>query len=166
MRKLILIPLILTALLALAACGGGGSSSSSGGTEGTTTADTPESAWADEVTEVFSEFENKVSAQLTEEISSASSPALLKPLYATYSVDLSVLGNKLENTEATKACVALREKMVGYVREVAELTEKLGSSGKYAKLDETAYAVKVAEQGQHIDKVGRKLGTLTTDPSC
>ncbi len=168
MRKLIFASLLLLTVLALAACGGGGSSSS---TESTVTegagmpeeAATPETAWAKEVKGVMNEFENSVSAQLTEEISTASSQNLLEPLYATYAVDLAVLSRKLDKTEPPKACVALHQKVVKLTKEAAELTKKLSEQ---KKLSQTAYAILVTEEGQRFNKIGQELGQLTLKPKC
>jgi len=160
-RKLAIIPLLLLAVLALAACGGGGSSGAASTTSSTLAS--PEGAWAKELTGVMTEFENKVSARLTEQISESSSQPLLEPLYATYSVDLFVLSKKLGKTEAPKACVALRKRMVDLTREVAALTEELGHQ---SHLSPEKYAVKVGRQGLKIDKIGHQLGQLTANPSC
>ena len=168
MRKLIFASLLLLAVVALAACGGGGSSSS---TESTVTegagmpeeAATPEAAWAKEVKDVMDEFENSVSAQLTEEISSAGSQNLLEPLYATYAVDLAVLSRKLDKTEPPKECAALHAKMIKLTKEAAELTKNLGEQ---SKLSQTAYAIKVTEEGQRFNKIGQELGQLTLKPKC
>jgi hypothetical protein len=175
-RKSLFIPLLLVAILALAACGGGGSSSSSqtatpseeapnegGAAEEPAKAATPEEAWAKEVTDVMSEFENKVAANLTEEIHTSTSQPHLEPLYSTYSTNLSVLGNKLESTDAKGACVAVRAQMVKDVREVAALTKTLASD---RKLNPEQYAAKGYTQGQKIDKIGHHLGTLTLEPKC
>jgi hypothetical protein len=164
-RKLFFASLLLLSVLALAACGGGGSSSGSGSTESTVTAGagTPEGAWAKEVKGVMSEFENSVSAQLTEEISTAQSQNLLEPLYATYAVDLAVLSRKLDKTKAPKQCAALHTKMVGLTKEAAELTKKLGEQ---SKLSQTEYSFKVTEEGQRFNKIGEQLGKLTLKPKC
>lgn len=165
MRKLAFTSLFLLAVLALAACGGGGSSSSgsSSGSSTAETAATPETAWAKEVKGVMNEFENSVSAQLTEEISTASSQNLLEPLYATYAVDLAVLSRKLDKTEPPKACAALQKKMVSLTKEAAELTKTLSEQ---SKLSQTAYAIKVTEEGQRFNKIGQQLGQLTLKPKC
>lgn len=171
MRKLTLAALLLVAVLALAACGGGGSSSSGGTTGGPTaaasepaeSAASPEAAWAKEITDVMSEFENKVSARITEQIHTSTSQQHLEPLYATYSINLSVLGNKLEATKAPKACVATREQMVGDTRKVAALTKELGHQ---PKLSPEQYAAKAYELGLKFDKLGHHLGGLTAEPTC
>jgi hypothetical protein len=160
-RKLALIPLFLLTVLVLAACGGGSSSSS--GSSTTEAAATPETAWAKEVKGVMNEFENSVSAQLTEEISTASSQNLLEPLYATYAVDLAVLSRKLDGTEPPKECVALHEKMVKLTKEAAEITKKLSEQ---KKLSQTHYAILVTEEGQRFNKIGQELGQLTLKPKC
>jgi hypothetical protein len=160
-RKLALIPLFLLTVLVLAACGGGSSSSS--GSSTTEAAATPETAWAKEVKGVMNEFENSVSAQLTEEISTASSQNLLEPLYATYAVDLAVLSRKLDATEPPKECVALHEKMVKLTKEAAEITKKLSEQ---KKLSQTHYAILVTEEGQRFNKIGQELGQLTLKPKC
>jgi hypothetical protein len=185
-RKTWLLPLLLITALALAACGGGGSSSGSGGStapaaepSGSSSEETPgeeapeeeeaskpaspEEAWAGEVTEVMTEFENEVSANLTEQIHTSTSQQHLEPLYSTYSTNLSVLGNKLENTAAKGACVAAREKMVTDVRKVATLTKTLSGD---SKLDPEQYAAKAYNQGLKIEKIGHHLGGLTAEPSC
>jgi len=172
-RKLSLISLLVVAVLALAACGGGGSSGSGGTSGGSTTeegttgegaaAKSPEEAWAKEVTDIMSEFENKVSAQLTELIHTSTAQQHLEPLYATYSVNLEVLANKLEGTKAPAACVAVRKKMVDITREVAVLTKSLSND---AKLNPEQYAAKGYEKGLQIDKLGHALGALTAEPSC
>ncbi len=176
MRKATLISLLLVAVLALAACGGGGSEQlrrvdlgrergeSGGGTaEESTAAASPEEAWANEVTEVMTEFENKVTPTVIEPIHTSTSQAHLEPLYAVYSVDLSVLAKKLEATKAPAACVAKRKKMAAITRQVAVLTKSL--SGQ-SKLNYEGYAAKGYSQGLKIDKLGHKLGALTADPSC
>lgn len=169
MRKPSLIALLLVAVLALAACGGGGSSSSGGTTssgdgagEGTTAA-SPEGAWANEITAVMTEFENKVTPTVIEPIHTSTSQQHLEPLYSVYSVDLSVLAKKLESTKAPAACVAVRKKMAGYTRHVAALTKTLGSD---PKLNAEQYAQKAYEKGLKIDKLGHALGALTAKPHC
>jgi hypothetical protein len=174
-RKATLISLLLVAVLALAACGGGGSSSSGGSTSGgtaesggspaeeSTAAASPEEAWANEVTEVMTEFENKVTPTVIEPIHTSTSQAHLEPLYSVYSVDLSVLAKKLEATKAPAACVANRKKMAAITSQVAALTKSL--SGQ-SKLNYEQYAAKGYSQGLKIDKLGHKLGTLTAEPSC
>lgn len=161
MRKFALISLLLVAVLALSACGGGGSSSS-----GTTTSSgsaSPEAAWAKEITALMSEFENKVSATLTEQINTSTSQPILEPLYVTYSINLSVLAKKLEKTKAPKACVAVRAQMVKYTLQVAALANELGHQ---SHLSPEAYAQKGRELGLKIDKIGRRLGALTAKPKC
>jgi ABC-type glycerol-3-phosphate transport system substrate-binding protein len=165
-RKATFISLLLVAVLALAACGGGGSSSSggSGGSSSTaSSAASPEGAWAEEVTAVMSEFENKVTPTVIEPIHTSTSQQHLEPLYSVYSVDLSVLAKKLEATKAPAACVAVRKKMAADVRQVAVLTKTLGSD---PKLNPEQYAQKAYEKGLKIDKLGHALGTLTAEPSC
>jgi hypothetical protein len=175
-RKATLISLLLVAILALAACGGGGSSSSGGSTSGGSTAESgggtaeestaaasPEEAWANEVTEVMTEFENKVTPTVIEPIHTSTSQAHLEPLYSVYSVDLSVLAKKLEATKAPAACVANRKKMAAITSQVAALTKSL--SGQ-SKLNYEQYAAKGYSQGLKIDKLGHKLGALTAEPSC
>jgi hypothetical protein len=174
-RKATLISLLLLAVLALAACGGGGSSSSGGSTSGgstaesggstaeETTAASPEEAWANEVTEVMTEFENKVTPTVIEPIHTSTSQQHLEPLYSVYSVDLSVLAKKLEATKAPAACVANRKKMAAITSQVAALTKSL--SGQ-SKLNYEQYAAKGYQQGLKIDKLGQKLGALTAEPSC
>jgi hypothetical protein len=176
-RKLTLIPLLIVAVLALAACGGGGSSSS-GGSEttsssggnaagesasGESAAASPEAAWAKEITGIMSEFENKVSAQLTELIHTSTAQEHLEPLYATYSTNLTVLADKLEKTNAPAACVAVRKQMVDTTRKVAALTKSLSGD---SKLNAEQYAAKGYNQGLKIDKLGHQLGALTAKPSC
>ncbi len=169
MRKATLISLLLIAVLALAACGGGGSSSSGGSTSGGSTAEestaaaSPEEAWANEVTEVMTEFENKVTPTVIEPIHTSTSQQHLEPLYGTYSIDLSVLAKKLEGTEAPAACVAVRKKMAADVRQVAVLTKALSSN---PKLNPEQFAQKAYEKGLKIDKLGHALGRLTFEPSC
>lgn len=165
MRKLLITSLLLLSIVALAACGGGSSSSSGSSTSTSTSATpaTPETAWAKEIKGVMSEFENSVSAQLTEEISGAQSQALLEPLYSTYAVDLAVLSRKLDKVEAPKACAAQQKKMVGLTKEAAELTKKLGEQ---SKLNQTEYSFKVTEEGQRFNKIGQQLGQLTLNPQC
>ncbi len=175
MRKATLISLLLLAVLALAACGGGGSSSSGGSTSGGSTAESggstaeetttasPEEAWANEVTEVMTEFENKVTPTVIEPIHTSTSQQHLEPLYSVYSVDLSVLAKKLEATRAPAACVANRKKMAAITSQVAALTKSL--SGQ-SKLNYEQYAAKGYQQGLKIDKLGHKLGALTAEPSC
>ena len=174
MRKATLISLLLVAVLALAACGGGGSSSSGGSTSGgstsgestaeeSTAAASPEEAWANEVTEVMTEFENKVTPTVIEPIHTSTSQQHLEPLYSVYSVDLSVLAKKLEATKAPAACIAKRKQMAAITQQVAVLTKSL--SGQ-AKLNYEQYAAKGYQQGLKIDKLGHKLGALTAEPSC
>lgn len=163
MRKAALISLLLVAVLALAACGGGGSSSSGGSSSTTSSAASPEAAWAEEVTDVMTEFENKVTPTVIEQIHTSTSQHHLEPLYSVYSVDLSVLANKLESTKAPAACVAVRKKMVDTVSQVADLTKSL--SGQ-SKLNPEQYAAKGYHQGLKIDKLGHALGTLTAEPTC
>jgi hypothetical protein len=173
-RKATLISLLLVAVLALAACGGGGSSSSGGSTSGGSTAEetapeegataaSPEEAWAEEVTAVMTEFENKVTPTVIEPIHTSTSQQHLEPLYSVYSVDLSVLAKKLEATKVPAACVAVRKKMADITSQVAALTKSL--SGQ-SKLNYEQYAAKGYQQGLKIDKLGHKLGTLTAEPSC
>jgi hypothetical protein len=174
-RKVTLISLLLVAVLALAACGGGSSSSSggsstAGGTasgEGTadesTAAATPEEAWANEVTEVMTEFENTVTPTVIEPIHTSTSKQHLEPLYSVYSADLKVLAKKLEGTKAPAACVAVRKKMAGITSQVAALTKTLASD---PKLNAEQYSLKAYEKGLKIDKLGHKLGTLTAEPHC
>jgi hypothetical protein len=162
-RKATFISLLLVAVLALAACGGGGSSSSGGSSSTTSSAASPEGVWAEEVTAVMSEFENKVTPTVIEPIHTSTSQQHLEPLYATYSIDLSVLAKKLENTKAPAACVAVRKKMADYTSQVAALTKTLGSN---PKLNPEQYAQKAYEKGLKIDKLGHALGTLTAEPSC
>ena len=176
MRKATLISLLLVTVLALAACGGGGSSSSGGSTSGGSTAEpggstgeestaaaSPEEAWANEVTEVMTEFENKVTPTVIEPIHTSTSKQHLEPLYSVYSVDLTVLAKKLEGTKAPAACVALRNKMVDTVSKVAVLTK--GLSGQ-AKLNAEQYAAKGYNQGLKIDKLGHALGLMVAEPTC
>jgi ABC-type glycerol-3-phosphate transport system substrate-binding protein len=168
-RKAALISLLLVAVLALAACGGGGSSSSGGSTSGgstseeSTAAASPEEAWAEEVTEVMTEFENKVTPTVIEPIHTSTAQVHLEPLYSVYSVDLSVLTKKLEATKAPAACVAVRKKMAGYTSQVAALTKTLASN---PKLNAEQFSQKAYEKGLKIDKLGHALGTLTAEPSC
>jgi hypothetical protein len=163
-RKATFISLLLVAVLSLAACGGGGSSSSGSSTsEESTAAASPQKAWASEITAVMSEFENKVTPTVVEPIHTSTSQQHLEPLYATYSIDLSVLAKKLEATKAPAACVAVRKKMAADVRQVAVLTKALGSN---PKLNPEQYAQKAYEKGLKIDKLGHALGTLTAEPSC
>lgn len=169
MRKAAFISLLLVAVLALAACGGGGSSSSGGSSSGgstseeSTAATSPEEAWAKEVTDVMTEFENKVTPTVIEPIHTSTSQQHLEPLYSTYSIDLSILAKKLEGTKAPAACVAVRKKMAEYTRRVAVLTKSL--SGQ-SKLNPEQYAAKGYQQGLKIDKLGHALGALTVEPSC
>ncbi|HVW46405.1 MAG TPA: hypothetical protein VHA76_05080 [Solirubrobacterales bacterium] len=169
MRKLALISLLLLAVVALAACGGGGSGSSGGGsTSGGSaaeenTAASPEAAWAQEITALMNEFENKVSADLTEQIHTSTSRQHLEPLYSTYSTNLSVLANKLEDTEAKGACVAVRKKMVDDVRRVAALTKTLTDQ---SHLSPEQYAAKAYQQGLKIERLGHHLGGLVAEPKC
>lgn len=169
MRKVTLISLLLVAVLALAACGGGGSSSSGGSTSGGSTAEeskaaaSPEEAWAEEVTAVMTEFENKVTPTVIEPIHTSTAQFHLEPLYGTYSIDLSVLTKKLEGTKAPAACVAVRKKMASITSQVAALTKTLASN---PKLNAEQYSAKAYEKGLKIDKLGHALGTLTAEPSC
>ena len=110
---------------------------------------------------MMSEFENSVSAQLTEEISGAQTQNLLEPLYATYAVDLAVLSRKLDKVDAPKACAALQKKMVGLTKEAAELTKSLSEQSQLSQND---YSVKVTEEGQRFNKIGQELGQLTLKP--
>jgi hypothetical protein len=173
-RKATLISLLLVAVLALAACGGGGSSSSGGSTSGGSTAEetapeegataaSPEEAWAEEVTAVMTEFENKVTPTVIEPIHTSTSQFHLEPLYGTYSIDLLVLTKKLEDTKAPGACVAVRKQMASITSQVAALTKTLASN---PKLNAEQYSAKAYEKGLKIDKLGHKLGTLTAEPSC
>ena len=168
MRKASLISLLLVAVLALAACGGGGSSSSGSTSSGektgeSTAAASPEKAWAEEVTGVMTEFENKVTPTVLEPIHTSTSQQHLEPLYSVYSIDLKVLAKKLEDTKAPAACVALQKKMVDTVSKVAVLTK--GLSGQ-AKLDAEQYAAKGYNQGLKIDKLGHALGLMVAEPTC
>ena len=169
MRKATLISLLLVAVLALAACGGGGSSSSGGSTSGGSTAEvskaaaSPEEAWAEEVTAVMTEFENKVTPTVIEPIHTSTAQFHLEPLYGTYSIDLSVLAKKLEGTKAPAACVANRKKMASITSQVAALTKTLASN---PKLNAEQYSAKAYEKGLKIDKLGHTLGALTAEPSC
>jgi hypothetical protein len=168
-RKVTLISLLLVAVLALAACGGGGSSSSGGSTSGGSTSEegstaaSPEEAWAEEVTAVMTEFENKVTPTVIEPIHTSTSQQHLEPLYSVYSVDLSVLAKKLESTKAPAACVAVRKKMAAITSQVAALTKTLASN---PKLNAEQYSLKAYKMGLKIDKLGHALGTLTAEPSC
>jgi hypothetical protein len=173
-RKATLIFLLLVAVLALAACGGGGSSSSGGSTSGGSTSEagtaeegtaaaSPEEAWAEEVTAVMTEFENKVTPTVIEPIHTSTAQFHLEPLYGNYSIDLSVLAKKLEATEAPAACVANRKKMAAITSQVAALTKTLASD---PKLNAEQYSAKAYEKGLKIDKLGHALGTLTAEPSC
>jgi hypothetical protein len=168
-RKATLISLLLVAVLALAACGGGGSSSSGGSTSGgsgaeeSKTAASPEEAWAEEVTAVMTEFENKVTPTVIEPIHTSTAQFHLEPLYGTYSIDLSVLTKKLEATKAPAACIAVRKKMASITSQVAALTKTLASN---PKLNAEQYSQKAYEKGLKIDKLGHALGTLTAEPSC
>jgi ABC-type glycerol-3-phosphate transport system substrate-binding protein len=167
-RKATLISLLLVAVLALAACGGGGSSSS-GSTSGGSTAEegtaaaSPEEAWANEITEVMTEFENKVTPTVIEPIHTSTAQIHLEPLYSVYSVDLSVLARKLEATEAPAACVAVRKKMASITSQVAALTKTLANN---PNLNAEQFSAKAYEKGLKIDKLGHTLGTLTAEPSC
>ncbi|MCW2980045.1 MAG: hypothetical protein JWO14_1772 [Solirubrobacterales bacterium] len=169
MRKATLISLLLVALLALAACGGGGSSSSGGSTSGGSTAEeskaaaSPEEVWAEEVTAVMTEFENKVTPTVIEPIHTSTAQFHLEPLYGTYSIDLSVLTKKLEGTKAPAACVAVRKKMAGITSHVAALTKTLAHN---PTLNAEQFSRKAYEKGLKIDKLGHALGTLTAEPSC
>jgi hypothetical protein len=176
-RKAALISLLVVAVLALAACGGGGSSSSGGSTSGegaspeTATVEggtaSPEEAWASEVTQVMTEFENKVTPTVIEPIHTSTSKQHLEPLYSVYSIDLKVLAKKLEETKAPAACVANRKKMAEITGQVAALTKSLSSQVKAnAKLNPEQYAAKSYQQGLKIDKLGHALGALTAEPSC
>jgi hypothetical protein len=167
-RKVTLISLLLVAVLALAACGGGGSSSSGGSTSGGTSeeskaAASPEEAWAEEVTAVMTEFENKVTPTVIEPIHTSTAQFHLEPLYGTYSIDLSVLTKKLEDTKAPAACVAVRKKMASITSQVAALTKTLAHN---PTLNAEQYSAKAYEKGLKIDKLGHALGTLTAEPSC
>jgi hypothetical protein len=168
-RKVTLISLLLVAVLALAACGGGGSSSSGGSTSGGSTAEeskaaaSPEEAWAEEVTAVMTEFENKVTPTVIEPIHTSTAQFHLEPLYGTYSIDLSVLTKKLEATKAPAACVAVRKKMAAITSQVAALTKTLASN---PKLNAEQFSLKAYNKGLKIDKLGHALGTLTAEPSC
>ena len=169
MRKATFISLLLVAVLALAACGGGGSSSSGGSTSGGSTAEeskaaaSPDEAWAEEVTAVMNEFENKVTPTVIEPIHTSTAQFHLEPLYGTYSIDLSVLTKKLEGTKAPAACVAVRKKMASITSQVAALTKTLASN---PKLNAEQFSQKAYEKGLKIDKLGHALGTLTAEPSC
>ena len=169
MRKATLISLLLVAVLAVAACGGGGSSSSGGSTSGGSgakenkAAASPEEAWAEEVTAVMTEFENKVTPTVIEPIHTSTAQFHLEPLYGTYSIDLSVLTKKLEDTKAPAACVAVRKKMASITSQVAALTKTLSHN---PKLNDEQFSQKAYEQGLKIDKLGHALGTLTAEPSC
>jgi hypothetical protein len=168
-RKATLISLLLVAVLVLAACGGGGSSSSGGSNSGGSTAEeskaaaSPEEAWAEEVTAVMTEFENKVTPTVIEPIHTSTAQFHLEPLYGTYSIDLSVLAKKLEGTKAPAACVAVRKKMASITSQVAALTKTLASN---PKLNAEQYSAKAYEKGLKIDKLGHALGALTAEPSC
>jgi hypothetical protein len=168
-RKVTLISLLLVAVLALAACGGGGSSSSGGSSSGGSTSEessaaaSPEEAWAEEVTAVMTEFENKVTPTVIEPIHTSTAQFHLEPLYGTYSIDLSVLTKKLEATKAPAACVAVRKKMASITSQVAALTKTLASN---PKLNAEQYSLKAYKMGLKIDKLGHALGTLTAEPSC
>jgi hypothetical protein len=168
-RKATLISLLLVAVLALAACGGGGSSSSGGSTSGGSTAEeskaaaSPEEAWAEEVTAVMTEFENKVTPTVIEPIHTSTAQFHLEPLYGTYSIDLSVLTKKLEDTKAPAACVAVRKKMAAITSQVAALTKTLAHN---PTLNAEQFSQKAYEKGLKIDKLGHALGTLTAEPSC
>jgi hypothetical protein len=168
-RKVTLISLLLVAVLALAACGGGGSSSPGGSTSGGSTAEestaaaSPEEAWANEVTAVMTEFENKVTPTVIEPIHTSTAQFHLEPLYGTYSIDLSVLTKKLEGTKAPAACVAVRKKMAGITSHVAALTKTLAHN---PTLNAEQFSRKAYEKGLKIDKLGHALGTLTAEPSC
>jgi hypothetical protein len=168
-RKATLISLLLVAVLVLAACGGGSSSSSGGSTSGGSTAEegtaaaSPEEAWAEEVTEVMTEFENKVTPTVIEPIHTSTAQIHLEPLYSVYSVDLSVLTKKLEDTKAPAACVAVRKKMANITGQVAALTKTLANN---PKLNAEQFSQKAYEKGLKIDKLGHALGTLTAEPSC
>jgi hypothetical protein len=173
-RKATLISLLLVAVFALAACGGGGSSSSRGSSSGGggaeesnpeegATAASPEEAWAEEVTAVMTEFENKVTPTVIEPIHTSTAQFHLEPLYGTYSIDLSVLTKKLEGTKAPAACVAVRNKMASITSQVAALTKTLGHN---PKLNAEQFSQKAYEKGLKIDKLGHALGTLTAEPSC
>jgi hypothetical protein len=168
-RKVTLISLLLVAVLALAACGGGGSSSSGGSTSGGSTSEegstaaSPEGAWAEEVTAVMTEFENKVTPTVIEPIHTSTAQFHLEPLYGNYSIDLSVLAKKLEGTKAPAACVAVRKKMASITSQVAALTKTLASN---PKLNAEQFSQKAYEKGLKIDKLGHALGTLTAEPSC
>lgn len=167
MRKPSLISMLIVAVLVLAACGGGGSSSSAGSSagnsEGSTAAASPEAAWAQEVTQVMTEFENKVTPTVIEPIHTSTSQHHLEPLYAVYSVDLAVLAKKLEGTKAPAECVATRKKMAEIVSRVSVLTKTLSAD---SKLNPEQYAAKGYQQGLKIDKLGHALGALTAEPSC
>jgi hypothetical protein len=167
-RKATLICLLLVAVLALAACGGGGSSSSGGSTSRSTgeqnnAAASPEEAWAEEVTAVMNEFENKVTPTVIEPIHTSTAQFHLEPLYGTYSIDLSVLTKKLEDTKAPAACIAVRKKMASITSQVAALTKTLASN---PKLNAEQFSQKAYDKGLKIDKLGHALGTLTAEPSC
>jgi hypothetical protein len=168
-RKVTLISLLLVAVLALAACGGGGSSSSGGSTSGGSTSEegstaaSPEGAWAEEVTAVMTEFENKVTPTVIEPIHTSTAQFHLEPLYGNYSIDLSVLAKKLEGTKAPAACVAVRKKMASITSQVAALTKTLASN---PKLNAEQFSQKAYEKGLKIDKLGHALGALTAEPSC
>jgi hypothetical protein len=168
-RKVTLISLLIVTVLALAACGGGGSSSSGGSTSGGSTAEessaaaSPEEAWAEEVTAVMTEFENKVTPTVIEPIHTSTAQFHLEPLYGTYSIDLSVLTKKLEGTKAPAACVAVRKKMASITSQVAALTKTLASN---PKLNAEQFSQKAYEKGLKIDKLGHALGALTAEPSC
>jgi hypothetical protein len=168
-RKVTLISLLLVAVLALAACGGGGSSSSGGSSSGRSTSEeskaaaSPEEAWAEEVTAVMTEFENKVTPTVIEPIHTSTAQFHLEPLYGTYSIDLSVLTKKLEGTKAPAACVAVRKKMAGITSHVAALTKTLAHN---PTLNAEQFSRKAYEKGLKIDKLGHALGTLTAEPSC
>jgi hypothetical protein len=168
-RKATLISLLVVAVLALAACGGGGSSSSGGSTSGGSTSEegtaaaSPEEAWAEEVTAVMTEFENKVTPTVIEPIHTSTAQIHLEPLYSVYSVDLSVLTKKLEDTKAPAACVAVRKKMAAITSQVAALTKTLAHN---PTLNAEQFSQKAYEKGLKIDKLGHALGTLTAEPSC
>src|SRR5262245_13833481 len=96
MRRLVLVPLLLLALL-LAACG------SSGGDE---------SAWQDEVESVMSKFAENVVDPLGEESAAASDQASLEAIYLKFGGEAKKFGEEMKATDAPDQCVETREAAV------------------------------------------------------
>jgi hypothetical protein len=159
-RKVLLLPLLLL-VLGLAACGGG--SGSSGGAGTTSGAPSPEAAWGKEVEAVMRRFENNVSANLTEQIHTTSSQALVEPLYRTYGAALTQLGKELEATDPPAACTALRKQMGEDAHALGQLTTQLGHEGH---VDQEEFSSLVVVQESRLHRYGRDLTKITYQPHC